>query len=407
VGHKKWPKRVLTSSDIKKPTRLIFGADPLLNPATGIGHYSRHLLLALYHRNLISDLKLYAEGRFLANEQHLNSVEPPSFNDLTSALTPWQQMRATLANNRVAVRAHAQIMPWLGRVRLRRFRDSHLYHSPNFLLPNFEGPAVSTFHDLSILRFPEFHPVARVKFMEGVMRHAVERGSHIITDAEAVKNEVQDFYGLDSNKVTAIHLGVSDVFRARGAAECLSLSNYGLQYRQFFLFVGSLEPRKNIVRIIEAYLSARQKSGFSWPLILVGGPGWQNSRELEAIENLTQLGWGRYLGPVTQQALTELYASTRALVFPSIYEGFGLPALEAQRSGTPTITSAGSAMAEFNCAADTLVNPLDVQEIAAAISHAALEPPVTISLAETPAAKLTWDRTAQKTQAVYQQLQSY
>ena len=111
------------------------------------------------------------------------------------------------------------------------------------------------------------------------------------------------------------------------------------------------------------------------------------------------------MGPVTQQGLAELYASTRALLFPSIYEGFGLPALEAQRSGTPTITSAGSAMAEFSCAEDTLVNPLDVQEIAAAISHAALGSPVTISLAETPAAELTWDRTAQKTQAVYQQLQ--
>ena len=196
------------------------------------------------------------------------------------------------------------------------------------------------------------------------------------------------------------------MFRARGAAQCLSLSDYGLQYRQFFLFVGSLEPRKNIVRIIEAYISARQKGGFSWPLILAGGPGWQNSRELEAIADLTQRGWGRYLGPVTQQVLAELYASARALLFPSIYEGFGLPALEAQRSGTPTITSAGSAMAEFSGAADTLVNPLDVQDIAADISKTALNSPVTISLADTPAAELTWDRTAQKTQAVYQQLQS-
>ena len=388
------------------PPRLILGADPLLNPATGIGHYTRHLLLALYHRNLVSDLRLYADGRFLPNEQYLNSVEPPVINDLTSDLTPGQKLRATLANNRLAVRAYAQIMPRLGRVRLRRFRDSHLYHAPNFLLPDFEGPTVSTFHDLSIVRFPEFHPTARVKFMETVMRHAAEHGSHIITPTQVVKTEVQDFYGLDSDKVTAIHEGVSDVFRARGASQCLSLTAYGLQYREFFLFVGSLEPRKNIVRIIEAYLSARQKDGFNWPLILVGGPGWQNSRELEAIENLTQRGWGRYFGPVTQQVLAELYASTRALLFPSIYEGFGLPALEAQRSGTPTITSAGSAMAEFNCAADTLVNPLDVQEIAAAISYAALESPVTISLAETPAAKLTWDRTAQKTQAVYQQLQS-
>ena len=396
----------MISIDSKKPTRLILGADPLLNPATGIGHYTRHLLLALHHGNLVSDLKLYADGRFLPREQHLNSAEPPAFWDVTSALNPWQKMRAILANNRFAVRAYARIMPGLGNMRLRGFRDSHLYHSPNFLLPDFEGPSVSTFHDLSILRFPEFHPVARVKFMEGVMRHAVERGSHIITDAEVVKNEVQDFYGLDSHNVTAIHLGVSDVFRARGAAECLSLTDYGLQYRQFFLFVGSLEPRKNIVRIIEAYLSARQKSGFSWPLILVGGPGWQNDSELEAIANLTQRGWGRYLGPVTEQVLAELYASARALLFPSIYEGFGLPALEAQRSGTPTITSAGSAMAEFSCAADIWVNPLDVQDIAAAISDAALEPPVTINLAEAPAAALTWDLTAQKTQAVYQQLQS-
>jgi alpha-1,3-rhamnosyl/mannosyltransferase len=241
--------------------------------------------------------------------------------------------------------------------------------------------------------------------MEKVMCHAIERGSHIITPTRVVKNEVQEFYGVDSQNVTAIHEGVSDVFRARGAAQCLSLFDYGLQYRKFFLFVGSLEPRKNIVRIVEAYLSARQKHGFSWPLILVGGPGWQNSRELETIENLTQRGWGRYLGPVTQQVLAELYASTRALLFPSVYEGFGLPALEAQRSGTPTITSAGSAMAEFSCAADTLVNPLDVQDISAAISYAALEAPVTISLSATPAAKLTWDLTAQKTQVVYQQLQ--
>ena len=396
----------MTSTAITKPTRLILGADPLLNPATGIGHYTRHLLLALHNRNLVSDLKLYADGRFLATEQHLNALQVPTASRLTSAPTGWQQARAMLANNRLAVRAYAQIMPRLGQVRLRGFRDSHLYHSPNFLLPDFEGPMVSTFHDLSILRFPEFHPVARVKFMEKVMRHAVERASHVITDAQVVKNEVQDCYGLDSDKVTAIHLGVSDVFRARGAAQCLSLSEYGLLYRQFFLFVGSLEPRKNIVRIIEAYISARQKGGFSWPLILAGGPGWQNSRELEAIADLTQRGWGRYLGPVTQQVLAELYASARALLFPSIYEGFGLPALEAQRSGTPTITSAGSAMAEFSCAADTLVNPLDVQEIAAAISHTALNSPVTISLADTPAAELTWDRTAQKTQAVYQQLQS-
>jgi glycosyltransferase involved in cell wall biosynthesis len=362
-------------------------------------------LLALHNRNLVSDLKLYADGRFLATEQHVNALQAPSSSHLTLTPTRLQQVRAMLANNRLAVRAYAQIMPRLGQMRLRGFRDSHLYHSPNFLLPDFEGPAVSTFHDLSIIRFPEFHPVARVKFMEKVMRHAVERGSHIITDAEVVKDEVQKFYGLDSHNVTAIHLGVSDVFRARGAAQCLSLSEYGLQYRQFFLFVGSLEPRKNIVRIIEAYISARQKDGFSWPLILAGGPGWKNSRELEAIEDLTQRGWGRYLGPVTQQGLAELYASARALLFPSIYEGFGLPALEAQRSGTPTITSAGSAMAEFSCAEDTLVNPLDVQEIAAAISHAALGSPVTISLADTPAAELTWDRTAKKTQAVYQQLQ--
>ena len=396
----------MTLPETSKPTRLILGADPLLNPSTGIGHYTRHLLLALYHRNLVCNLKLYADGLFLATEQHIKASDVRIASHLTSAPTRLQQVRAILVNNRLAVRAYAQVMPRLGRARLRRFSDSHIYHSPNFLLPDFEGPSVSTFHDISILRFPEFHPIARVKFMEKVMRHAAERGSHIITPTQVVKNEVQDYYGLHSNKVTAIHEGVSDVFRPRSAAQCLSLSDYGLQYRQFFLFVGSLEPRKNIVGIIEAYLSARQKHGFSWPLILVGGPGWQNSREHEAIENLTQRGWGRYLGPVTEQVLAELYASARALLFPSIYEGFGLPALEAQRSGTPTITSTGSAMAEFSCAADTLVNPLDVWEIAAAISHTALEPPVTIRLAETPAAALTWDRTAKKTQAVYQQVQS-
>ena len=138
----------MTSTDITKPTRLILGADPLLNPATGIGHYTRHLLLALHNRNLVSDLKLYADGRFLANELHVSALQAPNSSHLTSAPTRLQQVRAILANNRLAVRAYAQIMPRLGQVRLRGFRDSHLYHSPNFLLPNFEGPSVSTFHDL-------------------------------------------------------------------------------------------------------------------------------------------------------------------------------------------------------------------------------------------------------------------
>ena len=144
----------MISTAITKPTRLILGADPLLNPATGIGHYTRHLLLALHNRNLVSDLKLYADGRFLATEPHVNTLQVPTASHLTSAPTRWQQARAMLANNRLAVRAYAQIMPRLGQVRLRGFRDSHLYHSPNFLLPDFEGPMVSTFHDLSILRFP-------------------------------------------------------------------------------------------------------------------------------------------------------------------------------------------------------------------------------------------------------------
>ena len=122
----------MTSTAITKPTRLILGADPLLNPATGIGHYTRHLLLALHNLNLVSDLKLYADGRFLATEHHLNALQVPTASHLTSAPNPWQQARAMLANNRLAVRAYAQIMPRLGQVRLRGFRDSHLYHSPNF-----------------------------------------------------------------------------------------------------------------------------------------------------------------------------------------------------------------------------------------------------------------------------------
>jgi len=329
-------------------------------------------------------------------------------------LSGWQRLRHVLSRNPLAVAAYAALLPTLSHWRLKKFSKNWLYHSPNFLVPPFDGPIVTTFHDLSIQRFPQFHPKARVAFMEREMRRAVDSGAHIITDAELVRRETISYYGISPSRVSAIHLGASEQFHPRDASQTQPvLGQYGLRHGQFFLFTSTIEPRKNIVRICAAYQRLRQMvPDMQYPIIFVGGAGWHSEQEHAAIADLERRGWGAYLGFAPAEHLPVLYAAAAALVFPSIYEGFGLPALEAQRSGCPVITSLGSTMAEFSADADLLVEPQDEIAISEALQSMWQRSKAQGFRAERQslsanARQYTWQKTAQETAAVYQHLDRF
>ena len=205
------------------------GADPLLQSATGIGTYTRNLVRHLKSENLTEDLKLFANGVFLPDDVHLhigewqdnpltesNVKKRPGSAQLINSLA---RLRPWFSKRRLAVNLFNKAVPLIEQVRLRPFRD-YIFHSPNYLLPKFSGPSVVTIHDLSIQRYPDYHPPERVKFLEAQIAAAAEGATHLITDSVCVREEVIEYFGVDDSRVTSVPLAADEQYRHRTEIEC-------------------------------------------------------------------------------------------------------------------------------------------------------------------------------------------
>lgn len=347
--------------------KVVLGCDPLLAPLTGIGHYTQQLGTGLLNSSRIEKLKLFAHGKYYGHELLLESDNSEKSEIVNGTL--WAALRSNLASSNLAVSLYSKLIPLIEKRALSGKRD-YIYHSPNFLLPNHGGKRIVTIHDLSTLVHPEFHPSSRVKLVNQAIEQSVKFADHIITDSVFIKDQLCDGFALPANKVTAIHLGVSEHYFPRNEVQCNHvLSSYGLGFKQFLLFVSTIEPRKNVLRLLQAYQLYREQDSSGLPLILVGGAGWNSDEEHRIIKKLEAKGWIKYLGYVKQSEIPVLYAASKGIVFPSLYEGFGLPVAEALQSGVPVITSENSAMSEFSAEGVYQVNPYDVDSIKMAICN--------------------------------------
>ena len=387
--------------------RVVLGADPLFQPSTGIGNYTRNLARNLLALQLLEELILYANGAVLRAESMASlidsSIESTSWKENNLGLL--SKLRGYLASREWALRAYQTLTPVVDRVRLHRYQGA-VFHSPNYLLPAFDGPTVVTIHDLSIQRYPEYHPAERVRLLDARINDAAATATHIITDSTCMRREIVEHFGIDDARVTAIPLAAGEQFRPRTAENCWPvLEALKIGYKQFFLFASTIEPRKNLLRICAAYRALREAGHTDWPIVFVGAEGWKSEAEHAEIQSLVQRGWAQYLGFVDAATLPILYSAAGALVFPSIYEGFGLPALEAQQSGTRVITSRGSAMAEFSSECDLLVEPLQVESLIEGMMRVVeLESASDGRALRGNGSGLSWQNTARLTADVYKKV---
>ncbi len=245
-----------------------------------------------------------------------------------------------------------------------------VFHAPNYFLPPYAENGVVTVHDLSVFKFPETHPVERVKQFEKSFRQTLSIAAHLITDSEVTRQEVITYFGWPSHRVTAIHLGVSPMFAPRTSTELTpALRRYGLNPGAYTLCVSTIEPRKRIDSLLAAYARLPKKILAAYPLILVGGKGWHSDHLHASIEAAQNAGWLRYLGFVAEADLAAIYAGAHLFVYPSIYEGFGLPVAEAMASGVPIVTSNRSTLPEVAAGAAKLVDPDDLNALSVAIEE--------------------------------------
>ncbi|WP_423456867.1 glycosyltransferase family 4 protein [Ottowia sp. VDI28] len=386
---------------------VILAADALHPPLTGIGRYTYELAKRLASHEDIARLRYFSLGHWVTDPLGaLDQTRADTTAAATAAKEP-SSLRRWLANSRLAVRAYKAISPTLFGWRLRG-NPQAIYHAPNYIVPPFDGRTVSTVHDLSHILYPQFHPQARVDYLNLAFDKSLARTDRVITVSEAVRQEMLGRGLMPPERITAIHSAADAAFHPRTPQVLApAMQALGLRAGQYCLFVGTVEPRKNVERLLQAYALLPAAMRREWPLVVAGDQGW-NSESIHASLNKAQAeGWLRYVAFVEQRWLPSLYAGARLMAYPSLYEGFGLPIVEAMASGTPVLTSNTSCMPEVAAGAARLVNPLSVEDIAHALSECLSDENwQTEARAKglARAAKLSWDRCTEETVAVYKQL---
>lgn len=329
--------------------RLGINAVPLLSPWTGIGQYTYHLTKELQALLSHQPQMFYAAGwSNKLRTQPLPTVQQPIKKFVKRFIPSSYHLSRFIQQHRFSAGASdLKIM---------------LYHEPNFVSYRFSGPTVITVHDLSYIRYSETHPIERIKHMDKHMPHCIETTQHIIVDSEFVKHEVMDYYGVPEHKITTTYLGVSSIFTPQTKEECLPiLQKYGLEYGHYFLAVGALEPRKNIGVVLNAFSQLSPQIRKHFPLVVVGMKALPSTDALtRQLADMVQKGEVIMPGYVAQDHLPKLYSGARLFVYPSIYEGFGLPPLEAMSCGTPVLVSNCSSLPEVVGEAGVLIHADDV-----------------------------------------------
>ncbi|HEX2162607.1 MAG TPA: glycosyltransferase family 1 protein [Thermoanaerobaculia bacterium] len=291
--------------------------------------------------------------------------------------------------------------------RLFRLRVD-LYHATHYVLPAaVPCPVVATIHDVIHLLYPEFLPNRLAFFYaQRMIRRTLSRGDRIIAVSKNTKADLARYFQVDSGKVQVVYNGVDDQFRRRLPAEDVDRWLRQLEIeRPYLLFVGNpTKPHKNLDNVIQAFARARQRRPFDARLVCVGHRGPATFKLEQRAE---QLGIGaevRMLGHVANEALPALYQGATLFLYPTLYEGFGLPVVEAMASGLPVITSENSALKEIAEGHAHLVDPLDVDSIAGAIVQCMSDPEHRASLARLGlrrAEAFQWRRTAERTLEIY------
>lgn len=315
--------------------RIGFDITAALTQGGGIGRYTREIINAL----LIEDQ---------TSRYHLFSARPPTALAAQDALPTAENVQYHPA---------ALSERWLYRL-WYRFRlplpvqlftgAIDLYHSPDFVLPPVGGrvPTILTVHDLSFIHFPEAYPPALVRYLNQVVPWSIARASHVLADSIATYNDLLHIWNVSERKMSVLYSGVHPRFRFVGDQTTRStvLTQYGLDDTPYILAVGTIQPRKNYTLLIRAFLRIADK--IPHKLVIVGGKGWLYQGLMAEVDALRDRERIYFPGFVSDDDLPVIYSAADLFVFPSLYEGFGLPLLEAMASGVPVISSNRSSLPE-------------------------------------------------------------
>ncbi len=339
--------------------RIAIDYTPAVNQHAGIGRYVRGLVDALATVDTSNEYILFYAYRDKSNPPKIAALNNPSFRERA---IPIPDRVLTILWYRLGVPLPIDILT--GQV--------DVFHSLDFVLPSVRrGVSVLTVHDLSFLLFPECADDGLRSYLEKAVPRSVARADLITADSINTKNDLVCLLDAPPDSVGVVYGGVDDKFvpldddwKALAAAR----QKYGIDF-PFILSVGVIEPRKNFSRLISAYALLKERSNFAHKLVIVGRKGWLYHEVFRKVSELGLEGHVLFLGYVPDIDLPALYNLADVFAFPSLYEGFGFPVLEAMACGTPVVSSDRSSLPEIVGQAGLMVPPDDVEAIAAALEQ--------------------------------------
>jgi alpha-1,3-rhamnosyl/mannosyltransferase len=338
--------------------RILFNAMPAQGIRSGVGHYTAELLRCL-HEQADPDMHILARpgpwiGRLRRWFQPRQSLPNPSRVSASSNTGLCQRVASFFKGLRRSVlRNYLRAIAWLGRF--------DVYHEPNFIPVPSSVPTIATLHDLSVVLHPEWHPSDRVAWFERHFLAKIARCVHYFAISESAKQELIQTLGIAPTRVTCTYMGIRPWLRPLPREEVAPvLKELGLPPR-YLLCVGTIEPRKNVLTLLRAWCDLPAALREAYPLVLAGGWGWKAEEVAAFFQDTARHRRAQQLGYVPEQALTAVYNGARALVFPSLYEGFGLPPLEMLACGGAVLASTAPAVAEVVGGQAHLIDPHDLE----------------------------------------------
>jgi glycosyltransferase involved in cell wall biosynthesis len=351
----------------------------------GIRSYVVHLLEAL------GELDGDADYRILCS-RHDQVISPPdsSFHPV-ACWTP----------------SHHRLERWALSVEIARLK-LELLHSPDFIPPAFGyACSVITVHDLNFLYYPRFLTAESRRYYNEQIEWAVAHADHILADSYATQADLVSLLDVPADKITVVHLAADPSFRpVPEKAARQTVASYDLD-PGFLLFVGTLEPRKNIPGLLVAYRMLLDQKVTDEPLVLVGSKGWLYDEIFDRTKALDLSDHVRFLHGVPDADLAGLYSAASVLAMPSFYEGFGLPALEAMSCGTPVVVANRASLPEVVGEAGLLIDPEAPEHIAEALKQVLTDESERERMRRAglkQADTFSWERVARQTRAVYKEL---
>ncbi len=368
----------------------------------GIGRYTREMVSALLALESPHHYTLFAATGGLSRESLQSAIR-----NLQSAI---RNSPFSILHSPFSIRTLPLSDDWLARLwhRLRLPIPVELFtgpldifYSPDFVLPPVlrATRTMLTVHDLSFMRHPEAFVSPLRRYLGRVVPRSIERSDRVLADSAHTRSDLITLFGVPPEKVEVLYSGVDSRFSPQpetGERDHLR-ERYGIGARPYVLSVGTLQPRKNFVRLIRAFARLNDRlnqSAFDLQLVIAGGKGWLYEKIFAEAERHDSV---RLIGFVDDADLPALYRNAALLAFPSLYEGFGLPVLEAMACGTPVVCSSKSSLPEVAGEAGLLVDPLDVDALSEAMARVLEDKTLReemVARGYAQAAQFTWERAA-------------